>query len=113
MNWKAAKTARKIENALYTTTRLYILLFRIHSKIERMKGARPTETATGANEKMTIFDLLELLSDTATVEVFSLDKAETVYKGFSDEIPEEIVEQEIASIDTVFPESQHLTINID
>ena len=62
---------------------------------------------------MTVFELLELLSDAATVEVFSLDKGETVYHGFSDEIPDEIGEKEIASIDPVFPESQQLTINID
>ena len=62
---------------------------------------------------MTVFELLELLSDAATVEVFSLDKGETVYKGFSDEIPDEIGEQEIASIDPVYPETKHFTINID
>lgn len=62
---------------------------------------------------MTVFELLELLSDAAMVEVFSLDKGETIYKGFSDEIPDEIGEKEIASIDPVFPEAQHLTINID
>lgn len=62
---------------------------------------------------MTVFELLELLSDAATVEIFDLDKGATIYKGFSDEIPDEIGEQEVASIDPVFPESQHLTINID
>ena len=62
---------------------------------------------------MTVFELLELFSDAATVEIFSLDKGETIYKGFSDEIPDNIGDQEIASIDPVFPESLHLTINID
>ena len=62
---------------------------------------------------MTVYELLELFSDSATVEVFSLDKGETIYKGFSDEITDEIGEREIASIDPVSPETQHLTINID
>ncbi len=62
---------------------------------------------------MTVYDLIDLLTDAATVEVFSFDKGETVYKGFSDEIPDEIGAQEVASIDPIFPESQHLTINID
>lgn len=62
---------------------------------------------------MTVYELCELFSDAATVEIFSLDNGETVYRGFSDEIPVEIGDQEIASIDPVFPESQHLTINID
>jgi hypothetical protein len=62
---------------------------------------------------MTVYDLIDLLTDAATVEAFSLDKGETIYKGFSDEIPDEIGEKEIASIDPFFPESQHLTINID
>lgn len=62
---------------------------------------------------MTVYDLIDLLTDAATVEVFSFEKGDTVYHGFSDEIPDEIGDAEIASIDPVFPESQHLTINID
>ena len=54
---------------------------------------------------MTISELCELFSESATVEVFSLDKGETVYKGFSDEIPDEIGEAEISSIDSVYPET--------
>lgn len=62
---------------------------------------------------MTVYELCDLMTDAATVEIFSCDKSETIYKGFSDEIPCEIGEAEIISIDPVFPESQHLTINID
>ena len=62
---------------------------------------------------MTISELCELFSDSAMVEVFSLDRCEPIYIGFADEIPDEIGAQEIASIDPVFSESQRLTINID
>ena len=61
---------------------------------------------------MTVYELCELFSDGATVEIFSLEKGETIYKGFSDEIPDEIGEAEISSIDPIFPETKHLTINI-
>lgn len=62
---------------------------------------------------MTVFEICELFSDSAIVEVFSLDKGETIYNGFSDEIPDEIGEADISSIDPVYPETKHLTINID
>lgn len=62
---------------------------------------------------MTVYELCELFSDAATVEIFSFEKGEAVFLGWSDEIPENIGCAEIASIDPVFPESQHLTINID
>ncbi|MEE0968742.1 MAG: hypothetical protein U0M06_05155 [Clostridia bacterium] len=62
---------------------------------------------------MTIYEFCELFTDTATVEVFSFEKGETIYKGYSDEIPESIGESEITSIDPVYKESDYITINID
>lgn len=62
---------------------------------------------------MTIYQFCELFCDAATVEIFSLEKCETIYKGYSDEIPENICESEIASIDPVYKGSEYITINID
>ena len=62
---------------------------------------------------MTVFEICELLTDTAVVEIFSFEKGETIYKGYNDEIPDRIGEQEVTSIDSVFPETKHLTINIE
>lgn len=62
---------------------------------------------------MTIYEFCELFSDAAIVEIFSFEKGGTIYKGYSDEIPENIGEGEISSIDPVYKESEHITINID
>lgn len=62
---------------------------------------------------MTVYDFCELFSDAAMVEIFSFEQSETIYKGYSDEIPESIGESEITSIDPVYKESEHITVNID
>jgi hypothetical protein len=62
---------------------------------------------------MTVYEFCELLTDSAKIEVFSFKKRNTVFFGWSDEIPEKIGSEEVTSIDSVFPESQHLTINIE
>lgn len=62
---------------------------------------------------MTVYEFCEMFSDAAMIEIFSFEKGETIYKGYSDEIPESIGESEISSIDPVYKGSEHITINID
>lgn len=61
---------------------------------------------------MKIKELLELFIDETRLRIYSFSKENYIYSGFSDEIPDNILEMEIASIDSVTP--QHgLTINVD
>lgn len=62
---------------------------------------------------MTVYEICDLFSDAATVEIFSFEKGQAVYIGYSDEIPEEIGESEVSSIDPLYKESEHITINIE
>ncbi len=62
---------------------------------------------------MTVQDILDLLTDGGEIEIFSLDKGETVYKGDADEVPYNLAFSEVQSIDTFYKGDDHLTINID
>lgn len=62
---------------------------------------------------MTVYEFCELLTDAAIIEIFSFEAGEAVYKGYSDDLPDEIGESIISSIDPVHKESEHLTINIE
>lgn len=57
---------------------------------------------------MTIYEFCELFTDAATVEIFSFDNEEAIYKGYSDEILENIGECEISSIDPVYKDSKYV-----
>lgn len=61
---------------------------------------------------MKIKELLELFMDETRLTIYSFSKANDIYSGFSDGIPDNILEMEIASIDSVTPK-HGLVINVD
>lgn len=61
---------------------------------------------------MTVYDFYNLLTDNCEINIYDLTKEETIFSGWTDEIPEEIAEMEVFSIDS--PDgSEMFTINID
>lgn len=63
---------------------------------------------------MTVYDLCNLFCDNSQiVEVWSLDKEKVVYKGEIYDMPYEIENEEVMSIDSFYGNVDYLTINIE
>jgi len=64
---------------------------------------------------MTIDELVDTLVDPSfqKVDLYSLSKDEVVFTGTADEIPQELLYEEIYSIDCIEKNSDVLTINIE
>lgn len=63
--------------------------------------------------KMQVSDLIHMLNDITFVEVYSLEKEKTVYRGYSDELLYEIISDfEIVSIEVENYKIPKLIINI-
>jgi hypothetical protein len=63
---------------------------------------------------MTVYDFLDLCIDKGmlTVELYSIDKGETVWEGYGDDIPEEYEYAELGSFD-IPSKADRMTLNID
>lgn len=63
---------------------------------------------------MTVYDLCNLFCDNGQiVEIWSLDKEKVVYKGEIYDMPYEIENKEVMSIDSFYGNVDYLTINIE
>lgn len=63
----------------------------------------------------TVYDFLDLFADPDMQEVaiFDLTKGEEIYRGTRDEMPTELQELEIMSIDTLHEATKVLTLNVE
>lgn len=63
----------------------------------------------------TVYDFLDLFADPDMQEVaiFDLAKGEEIYRGTRDEMPTELQELEIMSIDTLHEATKVLTLNVE
>lgn len=63
----------------------------------------------------TVYDFLDLFADPDMQEVaiFDLTKGEEIYRGTRDEMPSELEELEIMSIDTLHEAAKVLTLNVE
>ena len=63
----------------------------------------------------TVYDFLDLFADPDMQEVaiFDLTKGEEIYRGTRDEMPTELENLEIMSIDTLHEATKVLTLNVE
>ena len=63
----------------------------------------------------TVYDFLDMFADPDMQEVaiFDLTKGEEIYRGTRDEMPTEIMNLEVCSIDTLHEATKVLTINVE
>jgi hypothetical protein len=63
----------------------------------------------------TVYDFLDLFADPDMQEVaiFDINKGEEIYRGTRDEMPGELQELEIMSIDTLHEATKVLTLNVE
>lgn len=63
----------------------------------------------------TVYDFLDLFADPDMQEVaiFDLNKGEEIYRGTRDEMPGELENLEIMSIDTLHEATKVLTLNVE
>ncbi len=62
---------------------------------------------------MTVYDICDLFTEEANIDIYSMDAEKVVFSGSSREVPEEYGEADIASIDSpLYGEPHKLTINI-
>lgn len=62
-----------------------------------------------------VYDFLDIFCDPDQQEVaiFDLTKGEEIYRGTRDEMPTEIMNLEVCSIDTLHEPTKVLTINVE
>lgn len=65
--------------------------------------------------KETVYDFLNIFCDPddQQVAIFDLTKGEEIYRGTRDDMPTEIMNLEICSIDTLHEATQVLTLNVE
>lgn len=63
----------------------------------------------------TVYDFLDMFADPDMQEVaiFDLTKGEEVYRGTRDEMPNDLQDLEIMSIDTLHEATKVLTLNVE
>lgn len=63
----------------------------------------------------TVYDFLDMFADPDMQEVaiFDLNKGEEIYRGTRDEMPGELENLEIMSIDTLHEATKVLTLNVE
>ena len=63
----------------------------------------------------TVYDFLDMFADPDMQEVaiFDLNKGEEIYRGTRDELPGELENLEIMSIDTLHEATKVLTLNVE
>ena len=63
----------------------------------------------------TVYDFLDHFCDTDDQEVaiFDLNKGEEIYRGTRDEMPSDIQDLEVLSIDTLHEATKVLTLNVE
>ncbi len=63
----------------------------------------------------TVYDFLDHFCDpdSQNVAVFDLKKGEEIYRGTRDEMPSEIQDLEVLSIDTLYEPTTVLTLNVE
>ena len=68
-----------------------------------------------SNLNPTVYDFLDMFADPDMQEVaiFDLTKGEEIYRGTRDEMPGELQELEIMSIDTLHEATKVLTLNVE
>ena len=64
---------------------------------------------------LTVDDFLDIFCDPddQQVAIFDLTKGEEIYRGTRDDMPNEIMNLEICSIDTLHEATQVLTLNVE
>ena len=64
---------------------------------------------------LTVNDFLDMFADPddQQVAIFDLNKGEEIYRGTRDEMPSDIQDLEICSIDTLHEATQVLTLNVE
>lgn len=64
---------------------------------------------------LTVYDFLDMFADPddQQVAIFDLNKGEEIYRGTRDEMPSDIQDLEICSIDTLHEATQVLTLNVE
>ena len=63
---------------------------------------------------MTLYDLFNLFTDDfQEVEIYDLGSDESVYIGTITDCPSKFLSYEVMSIDTIYEETEKLTINIE
>lgn len=63
----------------------------------------------------TVYDFLDIFCDPddQQVAIFDLTKGEEIYRGTRDDMPTDIMNLEICSIDTLHEATQVLTLNVE
>ena len=63
----------------------------------------------------TVYDLLDMFADPDMQEVaiFDLNSSQEIYRGTRDEMPVELEDLEICSIDTLHEATKVLTLNVE
>jgi hypothetical protein len=63
----------------------------------------------------TVYDFLDMFADPDMQEVaiFDLTKGEEIYRGTRDEMPNDLQDMEIMSIDTLHEATKVLTLNVE
>jgi hypothetical protein len=64
---------------------------------------------------MTIQDFMELLidGDSQHFNVYDNEKEEIIFDGFGSEIPDELLDEEVSSMDNIYDNNDIITLNID
>lgn len=64
---------------------------------------------------MTIQDFMELLidGDSQHFNVYDNEKEEVIFDGSGSEIPDELLDEEVSSIDNVYDNNDIITLNIN
>ena len=64
---------------------------------------------------MTVYDFLDMFADPDMQEVaiFDLNSSKEIYRGTRDEMPDELQNLEIMSIDTLHEATKVLTLNVE
>lgn len=63
----------------------------------------------------TVYDFLDHFcdADSQQVAIFDLKKGEEIYRGTRDEMPSDIQDLEVCSIDTLYEPTTVLTLNVE
>lgn len=64
---------------------------------------------------MTIQDFMELLidGDSQHFNVYDNEKEEIIFDGSGSEIPDELLDEEVSSMDNIYDNNDIITLNID
>ncbi len=63
---------------------------------------------------MILEDLIDLFTDSVQkIKVYSIEKEKDVYEGRADDCPDELLDKEVCSIDTIFNPTDTIVINVE